>query len=313
MQIFRSFEDIAAGHELRAAQTVVTVGSFDGLHRGHQRVLEELVQWAKAIKARSLVMTFHTHPRTSMTGVPMRRITGVEHKLDLIAECGVDCALLVDFDERLKATSARDFCEQYLRGMLGCRGLLTGHNNRLGRNREGTPEKLAGFGQELGFEVRIALPMLENGSPISSSAIRKSIESGDLDTASRMLGRPYAVRGRVLTGRKLGRTIGTPTINLSLEGMVHPPLGVYGVRVVLEGKRYQGAANVGIRPTVEAEQTTPLLEVHLFDYSGECYGKDADVEFVFPVRGEQRFADIQSLREQIQKDIQNIKERFHGQ
>ncbi|MCK6439203.1 MAG: bifunctional riboflavin kinase/FAD synthetase [Planctomycetes bacterium] len=311
MRIFHSFDEFkAGGGECRRSRPIVTVGSFDGVHMGHQRLIADMRSWADEQRCETLILTFHLHPRTFMTGVPIKRITSVEHKLDLLASLGVDNTLLVHFDEALQATSARDFCANYLVQMFNCRGLLLGHNNSIGRGREGTPERVKEYGKELGFEVRVTDAETIGSLPLSSSAIRTAIESGDFMQAKTMLGRPYSIQGKVIEGRKLGRTIGVPTMNLSLEGMVHPPNGVYGVRVRLDGNEYASVANIGVRPTVEPGRTEPLLEVHALDLSGDWYGRSIDVEFIFRVRDERQFSGVEELRAQLQRDIAEVRKRF---
>lgn len=317
MHVYRSLNEFQQERTFSAAQPVATVGSFDGVHLGHQYLVNELIEWAGQLDASPLVVTFHTHPRTFMTGEEIRRITPVEQKLVLLRELGIREALLLDFDEALRDTTARSFCEEFLIGGLKAKGLLIGHNNRIGRGREGTPDALRELGESIGFAVRVAEKVEVGGQAISSSAIRDHIERGDFLWARKMLGRPYGIINPVEQGKQLGRTIGFPTINLSLTGVCHPPRGVYGVRVELlpEGnsddppERFIGAANIGVRPTVE-DRLEPLLEVHLLDYSGICYGRLARVSFAFKLREEQKFDGLDALKAQLAKDTSDVRARF---
>jgi riboflavin kinase/FMN adenylyltransferase len=324
MHIFHSFDSFAAKRaDVLWARPVVTVGTFDGLHLGHQFLVNELIQWAGGASCPAVVVTFETHPRTVIERADSRRILPAPQKLELLRRMGVDAALLITFDETLRALTAREFARHILAGVLTAQGVLLGHNNAVGRGREGTIEVLAALGREYGFEARQSAKVEIDGEAISSSAIRSHISRGDFLWARKMLGRPYTIRGTVAGGKKLGRTIGFPTINLSLAGLVHPPVGVYGVRVTLgagerggrePGTRHLlGAANIGVRPTVETGSTEPLLEVHLLDYDGDCYGEEAEVEFVFRVRDEQKFAGVEALKAQLAADTALVRERFtHG-
>jgi len=318
MHLYRSLNEFIEKRTFSAAPPVVTVGSFDGVHLGHQYLMNELIEWAGELEASPLVITFHTHPRTFMTGEEIKRITPIEQKLVLLRELGIREVLLLDFDEGVRDTTAFDFCREFLIDGLKAQGLLIGHNNRIGKGREGTPESLQAFGKEVGFAVRIAEKVEVGGLPISSSAIRDHIESGDFLWSRKMLGRPYGILSTVAKGKQLGRTIGFPTINLSLSGICHPPLGVYGVRVELlpdsgdpdaAPERYIGAANIGLRPTVE-DAKEPLLEVHLIDYEGDCYGRLARVIFHFKLRDEEKFAGLDALKAQLASDVAETRRRF---
>jgi riboflavin kinase/FMN adenylyltransferase len=299
------------------------------MHLGHQFLVHELVQWARTRKSPAVVMTFTTHPRSVVERQEVRRLMPTGQKLRLLESLGVDAAIVMEFGEDLRALTAREFCTNILRCQIGAAGLLLGHNNRLGRDRLGTHEALTGIGGDIGLEVRIASRVDVDGLSISSSAIREHIGGGDFLWARKMLGRPYTIRTHPVPGRQLGRTIGFPTFNLPLVGLVHPPRGVYGVRVTMEGPggpilpetgvSWIGAANIGVRPTVDPARTEPLLEVHLitngeagipasaFAQTGQL---EIEVEFVFRVRNERKFDSVEHLRQQLANDIGDIKSRF---
>jgi len=333
MLVAHSFDQFQ--HNVRPAMwspPVVTVGNFDGMHLGHQFLVHELVQWARGRQCPAVVVTFVTHPRSFIAQSEVRRLTPPNQKLALMQSMGVDAAVMVEFDDGLRSLTAREFCADVVMSKLGACGLLLGHNNYLGRDRLGTPEALATIGNELGLEVRHASKVEIDGQPISSSAIREHIGRGDFLWARKMLGRPYALRGTATKGRQLGRTIGFPTMNIPLEGVVHPPLGVYGVLVSLESNgralsgprngRWIAAANLGVRPTVETGRTAPLLEVHILgDVPSDTahllgdagYGLDVEVEFAFRVRDEKRFSGIDELRAQLALDVTQVRQKFeHG-
>lgn len=311
MQVFKSFESFRNWFALQPnlQRTIVTIGSFDGLHVGHRYMLEELMQWSRDEGCMPLVITFGMHPRTFMTGVEIKRILPLDQKLELLDDLGIGAAIAVDFDEQLQNMSAPDFSRNLLVDLCSAKGVLLGHNNAFGHNREGTPERIREIGKELGFSVRVAGALEVDRKPISSTAIRSAIEEADFLLARQMLGRTYSILARVEKGKALGRTIGFPTANLALEGLVHPKAGVYGVRVRFGEERLVGAANIGTRPTVE-DRRQSILEVHLLDYTGDLYGKELEVEFIFHVRAEMKFAGLDELKAQIANDVELIQSKL---
>ena len=302
MNTFRSFEEFTKlGAAIAGARPMVTVGSFDGLHLGHQYLVAELVEWARREGAPCVVVTFSVHPREFMTGKPMPALTTPEHKRRLLLKAGVDAVLLLHFDEKLQKVSAREFMEQYVRGRLNARAMLVGFNNRIGKDGEGSYELLRDIGRDIGVDV--------SGHAMSSSAIRQHVQNGDFLWVRKMLGRAYSIVGQVIHGDQRGRTLGFPTANISLLGLASPPLGVYGVRVYLDGRHWLGAANIGTRPTVDPMRRMPLLEVHLLDFSGDLYGREIEVEFLFKLRDEHRFSGLEALKAQLAADVTEIRRR----
>lgn len=310
MNTFRSFEEFTKlGAAIAGARPLVTVGSFDGLHLGHQYLVAELVEWARREGAPCVVVTFSVHPREFMTGKPMPALTTPEHKRRLLLKAGVDAVLLLHFDEKLQKVSAREFMEQYVRGRLNARAMLVGFNNRIGKDGEGSYELLRDIGRDIGVDVREAERVEVSGHAMSSSAIRQHVQNGDFLWARKMLGRAYSIVGQVIHGDQRGRTLGFPTANISLLGLASPPLGVYGVRVYLDGRHWLGAANIGTRPTVDPMRRMPLLEVHLLDFSGDLYGREIEVEFLFKLRDEHRFSGLEALKAQLAADVTEIRRR----
>lgn len=310
MNTFRSFEEFTKlGAAIAGARPLVTVGSFDGLHLGHQYLVAELVEWARREGAPCVVVTFSVHPREFMTGKPMPALTTPEHKRRLLLKAGVDAVLLLHFDEKLQKVSAREFMEQYVRGRLNARAMLVGFNNRIGKDGEGSYELLRDIGRDIGVDVREAERVEVSGQAMSSSAIRQHVQNGDFLWARKMLGRAYSIVGQVIHGDQRGRTLGFPTANISLLGLASPPLGVYGVRVYLDGRQWLGAANIGTRPTVDPMRRMPLLEVHLLDFSGDLYGREIEVEFLFKLRDEHRFSGLEALKAQLAADVTEIRRR----
>lgn len=307
---FESFDDFAArGARLRELRPVVSVGSFDGVHLGHQYLLNELVEWAKREHAPSLVVTFRRHPRAITLGRDMPSLNSPEQKLRLLYKAGIDSVIMLDFDESIRNLTAERFLVDVIRGSLGARGMLVGFNNRIGKDGEGTFERLHELGLAHGVEVRQSDPLAVSGQAMSSSAIRNHVAAGDFLWARKLLGRPYSIGGVVQHGDKRGRGIGFPTANLPLEGLAFPPQGVYGVRLKIDGRWYTGAANIGTRPTVDPARRVPLLEVHVLDFEGDLYGRELEVIFLFHVRPERKFAGLPDLKTQLARDIEEIRHR----
>lgn len=288
---------------------MVSVGSFDGVHLGHQYLLAELVEYARREQAPSVVVTFRRHPREYMLNIEIPSLNTAGHKARLIAKAGVDAILMLDFDENLRQLTAAQFMRQCIRDRVGARALLVGFNNRIGKDGEGTFPVLREIGREIGMDVREGERVEVSGQAISSSAIRKHIANGDFLWARKMLGRAYSIVGNVQRGDGRGRGIGFPTANISLKGLAFPPLGVYGARVKVDGNWLIGAANLGTRPTVDPMRRDPLLEVHVLDFAGDLYGKEIDIEFLFHVRPEQKFAGLNELKAQLAADVAEIRAR----
>jgi riboflavin kinase/FMN adenylyltransferase len=294
---------------------VVSVGVFDGVHLGHQAILAQNVEHARALAASPTVVTFRDHPKRLLLGHAPRTLTSLEHRLELFRRAGIRRCVVLTFDERLREIPAERFTRESLVGQLGARRFVLGFDSKFGRNREGTPERL----RALGFDVVVVQKVLVADRPVSSTAIREAVELGDLESASRMLGRPVAVYGDVVAGDGRGRTIGVPTANLDLHHELHPPAGVYACRariVTREGetedpRRHLAVANVGVRPTFAgqdgAKPARPLVEVHLLDFSGDLYGRHLELEFLDFLREERRFPGVDALRTAIAADIERAR------
>ncbi|MBK8207144.1 MAG: riboflavin biosynthesis protein RibF [Planctomycetes bacterium] len=305
---FTSLDDFRErGGRIAQARPIVSVGSFDGVHLGHQYLLNQLVEWSRREQAPAVVVTFKTHPREVMTGRVMPSLNSSEHKLRLLSKAGVDAIVMLEFDDRLQKLTAREFMEQCIRGVLNARGMLVGFNNHIGKDREGTYVVLREFGAAMDIDVRESERIEVSGEAMSSSAIRNHVAAGDFHWARKMLGRAYSIVGTVIHGDQRGRTIGFPTANIDLLGLASPPLGVYGVRVKHDGRWLVGAANIGTRPTVDPSRRQPLLEVHLLDFNGDLYGQELEVEFLVRVRAEQKFDGLAQLKTQLQQDVDTIR------
>ncbi len=289
---------------------VVTIGVFDGLHRGHLHVIEHLRAFADRVGGEAVVVTFDTHPMAVIAGAPPRHILSTEHRLVLLERMGIDAVVLLPFDPAMRATDYASFTRDILVGGLGLRGLLFGYNSNFGHRGEGTPTTLAPLAAEHGFEVVEAPSIHLGGTPISSSRIRDAIERGDFPEAGLMLGRPHTLFGTVVRGDGRGRQLGFPTANIDLGGEITPPAGVYQVIADVRGQRYAAVANLGYRPTFdggdEGLPPQPLLEVHVPGVDFDFYAERVEVEFVRKIRDERKFPSKEALLAQIKADVASL-------
>lgn len=289
-----------------AAHSAVTIGVFDGMHLGHQRMIQELLELAASCDGTPTVITFENHPDAVVRGRRPEPLISVPHRIRLLRRAGVQQLVLLQFDLALQQLTAERFAREILAEGLHTRGLLVGFDSRIGKDRGGTPARLRELGDELGFAVREACPVEVDGEPVSSTRIRDAIHAGDLDLAARLLGRRPSVFGTVVHGDHRGRTLGFPTANLLPEDQATPPHGVYAVEILHESEQYLGVANLGTRPTfagADATRVRPSLEVHFLDRDLDLYGATLEVAFVSRLRGERQFANAEELRAQIGEDV----------
>jgi riboflavin kinase / FMN adenylyltransferase len=286
----------------------LTIGSFDGVHLGHQHLIKKLGDGAHAVGAPAVVLTFHPHPVVVLRGKTGDiYLTLPEERAEILLNLGVDLVIIEPFTQELAQTSAREFVER-LNNRLGLNHLLIGHDFALGRGREGNFEVLSKLGLEYGFKVEEVEAVQSQGEIISSSQIRLLLEAGDVSRAGIWLGRPYQVSGKVVSGDSRGRSIGFPTANLSVTpGKILPASGVYACRAWVDGQVWGAAINIGVRPTFDGQGSVLHLEAHLLDYSGDLYGQTISLEFIERLRGEVRFPDIQALIAQINQDVQKTR------
>ncbi len=302
--------DLRAAHgDTPQGHCVVAVGVFDGVHLGHQRLLHELQEMASTLAGVPTVVTFRNHPDQLLRGDAPPLLVSVDHRLRLLRRAGVHRLVLLDFEPRLMQMTAREFADELLVTKLRTRGLLLGYDSALGRNREGTPQRFAELGAELGFIVQTGRPLVIDGETISSTTIRTAIANGDLERARRLLGRWPSTFGSVVHGDGRGRTLGFPTANVAAQTPVLPPAGVYAVEVILDGKVRSGIANLGVRPTFDGDDSA-VLEVYIFDFEADLYGRELEVCFLQHIRDEQRFENAEALREQIGRDIAQARARL---
>jgi riboflavin kinase/FMN adenylyltransferase len=292
-------------HNLRPRHRgcVATIGNFDGVHLGHRAVFEALRERGRALGVPAVVVIFEPQPLEFFRpGNAPARLTRLREKLEAIGNCGIDRVLLLEFNHALAGMSAGDFVDRVMVDGLGLRHLYVGDDFRFGKDRTGGFETLVQAGHDHGFGVESLDTVAHRDARISSTRIREALAAGDLDEAAACLGRPYRICGRVAHGDKRGRTIGFPTMNVDLHRRVSPLRGVYAVRVAgIGAEPLPGVANIGIRPTV-AGDARYLLEVHLFDFFRDVYGRHVAVEFVRHIRDEHKFDSFEQLRRQIQVD-----------
>ncbi|QDM41184.1 bifunctional riboflavin kinase/FAD synthetase [Altererythrobacter sp. TH136] len=288
---------------------IVALGNFDGFHLGHQAVVGEAIRWARAEGRPSIVATFDPHPvRHFQPDAAPFRLTTLEQRQELFLAAGASAMLVFHFDGELAATTAEDFVKVLLREQIGAAGVVTGEDFTFGKARGGNRTVLEALGRECGIAARAVAPVLEGGAPVSSSRIRQALQNGDCETAARLLTRPFAIRGTVQHGDKVGRTIGYPTANLALGNYLRPRYGIYAVtgRVLSSGEELKGAANVGVRPTFDPPKE--LLEPYFFDFAGDLYGKEIEVAFHHFLRPEAKFAGLEELQAQMAEDCARARE-----
>lgn len=281
---------------------IIALGNFDGFHLGHQAVAGAAVEWARADGRPAIIATFDPHPvRHFQPDTPHFRLTTLDQREALFTAAGADAMLVFHFDAALAGTTAADFVGALLVERLGAAGVVTGEDFTFGKARGGNVGVLADLGATLGLRTRTVGPVTTGGEVVSSSRIRDALTAGDPVTATRLMTRPFAVRGVVQHGDKVGRTIGFPTANLPMDHYLRPRYGIYAVTARLpDGRLLKGAANLGVRPMFDPPKE--LLEPHFFDFSGDLYGQDIDIAFHAFLRGEAKFESMDALVAQIGRD-----------
>jgi riboflavin kinase/FMN adenylyltransferase len=286
---------------------VVTIGTFDGIHLGHRALLSRVCEHAARLSRPAMVLTFEPMPREYlMPERPPARLTSWRERWHILGGCGIEYMCVLRFDERLRCLSGPDFAA-LLATQLHSHLVVVGHDFRFGRKGEATAEALTASGHALGFEVDVVPPVLLGAERISSSRVREALSRGDFELARSWLGRPYSMTGRVVRGNQLGRKLGFPTANLRTGRRRVPVAGIFAVRVHgVSARPLPGVASMGTRPTV-AGGGEMLLEAHLFDFAGDLYGREIEVEFVSKLRDEERFADLDALVVQMNHDAQDAR------
>ncbi|MFC1594007.1 bifunctional riboflavin kinase/FAD synthetase [Candidatus Omnitrophota bacterium] len=286
---------------------IVTIGIFDGVHRGHQRLIQKVVSRAQAIKGVSIVFTFYPHPYHILkprTYLPL--LISLTHRLQLIRSLGVDACVVQPFTERFSALGAKKFIEEVVVKKLHPHEIYVGSDFSFGRDRHGDITLLKSLALKHNFTVKLIVPVKIARAVISSTCVRTFIRSGDLRKAQRFLGRTVSVIGTVVRGSRRGRILGYPTANIDCGAEVVPPLGVYAVKIILKDNAYYGMANIGTRPSFKHKKPKITVEVHIFRFKQSIYGKVVEIEFLQKIRDEKRFSSKAALITQIRKDAVRV-------
>lgn len=293
-----------------ATGCVLTIGVFDGLHRGHQAMLAHLIKQGRAHNLPAAAMTFHPDPATRFTRTPPAMLMSWRERMLALAKTGLDATLCLPFTPRLARLSAHDFVADLLVRQLGIRHLTIGDDFRFGAGQKGDHALLTRLSQKLGFSLHRMPTLSQDGKRISSTRIRHCLAQGDLTQAKRLLGTPYQISGRIIRGQQLGQQLGFPTANIALRRPTPPMTGVYVVHARLKsGQQLPAVANLGPRPTLE-KTSRPLLEVHLLDYAADLYGQHLTVQFLKHLRPQKTFANLTDLRHAIAADIAQARAHF---
>ncbi len=299
MKIYHGIEDFA-----RLDFAVVTSGTFDGVHVGHQKIFDRVREIAARNNGETVVITFWPHPRLVLhpEDNSLKVLNTFEEKAELLREQGIHHLIRIPFTKEFSQLSSEQFIKNILVDTIGTKKLVIGYDHHFGKNREGSFEQLKLNGPKYGFEVEEIPRQDVDHVGVSSTKIRKALEEGDIETATHFLGKPYALTGRVVAGDKLGRMMGYPTANLEIEvkHKLIPMDGIYAVTVVHEHKEYGGMLYIGNRPTING--TKQNIEVNIFDFSRDIYGESLTVKFYKLIRGDKKLSDLEALREQITLD-----------
>ena len=282
---------------------VATTGTFDGVHIGHRTILNRLIEVAQKTGGESVLLTFNPHPRQVLQpDVDLKMLNTIEEKIDLLEKAGLDHLIIHPFTKDFSRTSTLEYVRNILVQKIGVKRLVIGYDHHFGRNREGSFDHLKEFGPLYGFEVEEIPAMDIDAVAVSSTKVRKAIEVGDVERANEFLGYPYTLEGIVAKGDQLGRTIGFPTANLEVSNSskLLPANGVFAVMVTIDNQLYKGMCNIGVRPTIEG--TSSRIEINLFDFDADLYGKPMRVQFLHRMRSEQKFANLNELKSQLSID-----------
>jgi riboflavin kinase/FMN adenylyltransferase len=300
MKIFYSLDHIRV-----KKHTIVTVGSFDGIHLGHQHILKELEKQSRDCDCVETLITFHPHPKEVLGNAnknSLELLTPLEEKLEILEAFGLPQVIVIPFTLEFSRMTYQDFVKEILLKKIRMKKIVIGYDHTFGRNREGHAEQLQKLGKSLGFKVTVMPPYYVGDEAVSSSHIRRYVKEGKMENARILLGRPYSLSGQVVKGENRGKQLGFPTANIQLadSAKLIPAKGVYAVNILFEGKKYSGMMNIGTRPTFNFDPLT--LEVHIFNFSGLIYGFNLKILFKAFIRKEIKFSSPEKLQEQMRKD-----------
>lgn len=304
MKVYHSTENFTP-----LAHAIVTTGTYDGVHKGHRKILQALVETVRKEKGESVVITFWPHPRKIIgtgSAPEIKSLSTLDEKIEILSNLGIDHLLIIPFNREFSELSSEDFIHDILIKKIGTKKLVIGYDHKFGKNREGSFEYLKKNATHLGFQVQEIPRQDLNDIAISSTEIRKALAKGNVSAAALYLEQPYKIKGIVVKGRQLGRTIGFPTANIKVNDpdKLIPSDGVYAVYVKYKNEILKGMLNIGLRPTVEGIGKT--IEVHILHFDKEIYGEELEVQFIQFVRSEMKFEGIEKLKEQLVKDKTTI-------
>ena len=288
---------------------VVTVGTFDGLHLGHQKIIARMREIAQEINGETMVVTFDPHPRLVLysDSKGLKFINTKERKFRLLEKFGIDHLIVIPFTKEFAKNSPEDFIHKYLMQKIKMQKLVIGYDHHFGRQREGDFDRLTELGKKYGFEVEEISALHKNGTAASSTKIRNALIAGEIKLANSMLGYNYSITGIVVEGNKIGRTIGFPTANIEIEDKYKliAAGGVYACEVEYQGQKFSGMGNIGFRPTIGINGL--VTEVHIFDFDKDIYGEEITIFFIDRIRDEKKFGGLEELKKQLGKDRENVK------
>lgn len=293
-------------------ESVVTIGTFDGLHEGHFEIISELKSKAEELNLKTVVITFYPHPRTVLAkDYHLKLLTPISEKQELFSKLNVDYLYIISFTEEFAQKTYKEFFDQVLLNRVHANHLVIGYDHKFGKDRSGDINSLIEYTKQNRIGITVVGPKEINNEVVSSTKIRNALLDGDVKRASKMLGRNYFLDGVVVEGAKRGRDLGFPTANLGLreDNKLVPKNGVYTVKVILGDASYYGVANIGLRPTFN-HVSEPITEVHIFDFSADIYGSDIKVEFIDRIRDEKKFSSKEELEENIKFDVNEAKKYY---
>ncbi|MGA2774608.1 MAG: riboflavin biosynthesis protein RibF [Candidatus Omnitrophota bacterium] len=294
MKVIRGIKNIKG-----IKKSVVAIGVFDGVHCGHINIIRNVVKQARKISGKSVVVTFLPHPQKEPS------LYSLDHRLRLIAGQGINICVVVDFDRKFASIPAKNFIKDVLFKKLGAKYIFVGSNFRFGKYAKGNIDTLNKFGPVYGFKVKVFKVIRKEGLAVSSTLIRTLIKKGELDKAENLLTRPVSVLGTVIKGASLARQMGVPTANINPHHEVTPGAGIYAVRVFLNDKKYSGACYIGRKPTFNITKDRHI-EVYIFNFNRDIYGKDLEIQFLKKIRNGKKFSSLPALACQIKKDIRKV-------
>lgn len=304
MTIIKSLDEV-----INVENTVVTIGNFDGIHKGHIKLIKEAVEEAKLKNYKSVVFTFENHPMRYFRANSIKNIITNEEKIKIFKELGVDIVLMIQFDEYMTKIPPTDFVKDILMEKLNCKMVIVGHDFTFARNKEGNASLLKTLGEEYDMNVKIIEPIKIKGRRVSSSYIRELIKEGKVCEIKSFLGRNYSLGGEVIHAREIGRTIGFPTANLKPDDkLIIPKNGIYSVKVYVENKIYYGATNIGYNPTVNGRALS--IETNIIDFNEDIYGEIIKIEFLDRIRDEKKFNSLDELKSQLRTDVNFVYKKY---